>query len=474
MAIVNADRVRENTTTTGSGALILLGAVRTFRTFLDGVGNGNQCYYAIVHNTLNEWEVGLGTVASGGSALARNVVYSSSNGNALVDFSAGTKQIAVIYPGTQIDTVASNVGLAAGYAAAASSDATLASIAAQFALVYRTSASAYATQAAISEANALVYKTSASAFSTDAQTYAAQASAYATSAGVESSLAGVYRADASAYAAQASVSKEAASAAASLAQYYASLASAAVINVSAAQAAASLAFVYKASASAFATQAGAFSSSADQSASLANIYKISASAYVTETAANASLAYIYMVSASSYATQAKDSASLAAYYASLLDPTSFAKLSATQILTGANTFTSALTINTSVSVSGTTNFADSEVLRAKFRDYALTHNALATVSAGVTLDLTVANYFSMQVAGSCSIAFTNPPASPNAGGFILEMTNGGGFTLSWPAAVKWPGGTPPTFTTSGVDVLVFITDDGGTTWRGVQSMADSK
>jgi len=120
------------------------------------------------------------------------------------------------------------------------------------------------------------------------------------------------------------------------------------------------------------------------------------------------------------------------------------------------------------------NFADSEVFRPRFTDYALTHVALATVSATTSVDLTLGNYFSARVQGSITWVFANPPASPNAGGFIMELTNAGGFTQKWPATVAWPGGTAPTFTTSGVDVVVFITDDGGSTWRGVQSMQDSK
>ena len=74
--------------------------------------------------------------------------------------------------------------------------------------------------------------------------------------------------------------------------------------------------------------------------------------------------------------------------------------------------------------------------------------------------------------------FANPPVSsangPAGGGFILELQNGGAATVTWPAAVDWPGGTAPTLTASGYDVFVFITDDGGTVWRGLQSMKDSK
>lgn len=156
MAIINADRVRENTTTQGTNPMVLLGAVRNFRTFLQGVGSGNQCYYAITHQTLDEFEVGLGTftLAAGIPTLARDTIYASSNGNALVSFSAGTKQVAVVYPGIQIDTIASNVGVAAAYANDAATYAAQASVAAFNANVSRVSAQSAANDAAIYAANA--------------------------------------------------------------------------------------------------------------------------------------------------------------------------------------------------------------------------------------------------------------------------------------------------------------------------------
>ena len=83
------------------------------------------------------------------------------------------------------------------------------------------------------------------------------------------------------------------------------------------------------------------------------------------------------------------------------------------------------------------------------------------------------NYFSATVGGITTWTFSNPLASPNACGFVIELTNGGAYAITWPAAVKWPSGTAPTLTAAGVDVLVFITDDGGTTWRGVASMLAS-
>jgi hypothetical protein len=106
--------------------------------------------------------------------------------------------------------------------------------------------------------------------------------------------------------------------------------------------------------------------------------------------------------------------------------------------------------------------------------YTLAKTSLANVSATTTLDLATANFFAATVSGSVSWVFANPPANTVAGGLILEITNGGGYTNSWPASVDWPSGVAPIITTSGTDVFVFITDDGGTIWRGVQAIRDSR
>jgi hypothetical protein len=98
--------------------------------------------------------------------------------------------------------------------------------------------------------------------------------------------------------------------------------------------------------------------------------------------------------------------------------------------------------------------------------------AIVAVSASA-IDCSAGNYFTKTASGALTWTFTNVP-SAKAFTVILELTNGGTGTQTWPAAVKWPGGTAPTLVASGVDVLGFITDDGGTTWRGVLLMKDSK
>ena len=97
MAFVLADRVKETTTTTGTGTVTLLGASTGYQSF-SAIGNTNTTYYTIASQTLSEWEVGIGTYSSSGTTLARTTVISSSNSGSLVNFSAGTKDVFVTYP----------------------------------------------------------------------------------------------------------------------------------------------------------------------------------------------------------------------------------------------------------------------------------------------------------------------------------------------------------------------------------------
>ena len=97
MALVLADRVKETTTTTGTGTVTLLGASTGFQSFA-AVGDANTTYYTIAGQTTSEWEVGIGTYATSGTTLARTVVLSSSNSGSAVNFSAGTKDVFVTYP----------------------------------------------------------------------------------------------------------------------------------------------------------------------------------------------------------------------------------------------------------------------------------------------------------------------------------------------------------------------------------------
>ena len=129
MALVVKDRVRETTTTTGTGTITLGGAATGFQSF-SVIGDSNTTFYTIQLANTNEWEVGVGTYTSSGTTLSRDTILESSNGGSAVNFSAGSKDVFVTYPAekaiylgnlptkmvvTKRDTTTADVALANGF-----------------------------------------------------------------------------------------------------------------------------------------------------------------------------------------------------------------------------------------------------------------------------------------------------------------------------------------------------------------------
>jgi hypothetical protein len=90
----------------------------------------------------------------------------------------------------------------------------------------------------------------------------------------------------------------------------------------------------------------------------------------------------------------------------------------------------------------------------------------ATAVAALDVDCSASNYFTKTIAATSTFTFSNPPTSGTAYAFTLEVVHTSG-TITWPAAVKWPGNTAPTLTTSRTHLITFVTDNAGTTWYGV-------
>jgi len=121
-------------------------------------------------------------------------------------------------------------------------------------------------------------------------------------------------------------------------------------------------------------------------------------------------------------------------------------------------------------LSGTVDAADQILQRPVMKDYAETKVAMAAHA----VDLSLGNVQTYTLSGNQTLTFTNPPASGSAGSFTLIVTNGASATLTWPTSVDWAGGTAPTLTASGIDILTFTTIDGGTIWYGFLAGADMK
>ena len=131
---------------------------------------------------------------------------------------------------------------------------------------------------------------------------------------------------------------------------------------------------------------------------------------------------------------------------------------------------------TATTFTGNLAGSDSLVSRVNLKDFGIINNAIGSIGGGTQdIDLTLGNSASGTVdTSTTTFTFSNPTASDELCIFSLVLTNGGSQTVNFPASVDWEGGTAPTLTTAGVDILVFATVDGGTIWHGQTYSLDSK
>jgi hypothetical protein len=102
---------------------------------------------------------------------------------------------------------------------------------------------------------------------------------------------------------------------------------------------------------------------------------------------------------------------------------------------------------------------------------------LGSVSGDVEIDLDAGNYFMIEPSGAVNLQVVNIPAGSIATGFVIRIINPGLFALTFEGGdirFKWPGGIVPSFTVSGIDTLVFITDNNGDSIRASRLFADSR
>jgi hypothetical protein len=131
--------------------------------------------------------------------------------------------------------------------------------------------------------------------------------------------------------------------------------------------------------------------------------------------------------------------------------------------------------DTTPQLGGALDGQDNIVSEINLKDYGEITNALGDLAGGTDdIDLTAGNVVTATVSTSTeTFTFSNPTASDEGCSFTLILTNGGSQTVNWPASVDWAGGEAPSLTASGVDILVFLTVDGGTIWHGAIASTDS-
>jgi hypothetical protein len=115
MAFVTKDRVKDTTTTTGTGTVTVSGTAPTgFQAFATAMSTGDSFYYCISDTTNGAWEVGFGSLASG-TTITRDVVFKSSNANALVSFAAGSKDVFITIPADQVANIGTDYAFTVKY-----------------------------------------------------------------------------------------------------------------------------------------------------------------------------------------------------------------------------------------------------------------------------------------------------------------------------------------------------------------------
>jgi len=127
--------------------------------------------------------------------------------------------------------------------------------------------------------------------------------------------------------------------------------------------------------------------------------------------------------------------------------------------------------------SSVVNYVDKVIQRPEIKDYGETVNAIGGTGGGAqTIDLTLGNVVTAtQDTSATTYTFANPSPTGKACSFTLILTNGASNSGTvWPGAVDWAGGTEPTLTSSGIDILGFLTVDEGTIWYGFAGGIDMK
>lgn len=115
-----------------------------------------------------------------------------------------------------------------------------------------------------------------------------------------------------------------------------------------------------------------------------------------------------------------------------------------------------------INANATIRMGDNVLDRAVLQDCANQGKAHGTTSGSVVFHHTSGSYHTITAGGDISASFDSWPASGDGGVILVEITNGGAHTISWASAVKFPGSTAPTLTTSGTDIVLAVTADGGT------------
>ena len=467
MALVLADRVRETSATTGTGTFTLDGAVTGFQSFA-AVGNANTTYYTIAGPNNNEWEVGIGTYTASGTTLSRDTILDSSNGGSAVNFTAGEKQVFVVYPADKTvnadasDTVnISTLAVTSGTISTAPTSGTD--------LVNKTYVDTVAA-ASLHYHSPVKYETPT----------ALPSNSYNNgSSGVGATLTATANGTLSVDGQNPSVSDR-------ILVYQESNAAHNGVYTVTNTGSASTQWVLTR-----ATDADSYAPSDPDSLGQGDAFFVTSGdtgageTYVCNTEGTivfgtTDITFVQISSAQIYSVGT--GLTLTGTQFSLTTPVALANGgTGSTTASGARTNLGLGTIATqaanNVAITGGTISGINTFSNSKIERYREDVTASTISSTSHTLDLATANIFELTMNSSItSLTISNPPSSGEAYSFtvIVKQDGTGSRTISWPASVKFPNASTPTLTTTPnkVDILNFITTDGGTTYYGALSLAN--
>jgi hypothetical protein len=119
------------------------------------------------------------------------------------------------------------------------------------------------------------------------------------------------------------------------------------------------------------------------------------------------------------------------------------------------------------------DFVGNLATQPKLKYYSVEGSALGVTSGSVTINLDTANFYSATTNANATWTFANASPANTLSGVVLALSNGGAYDQTW-TNVDWAGGTAPTLTADGLDILVFVSYDAGTTWHGMPASLDSQ
>lgn len=95
--------------------------------------------------------------------------------------------------------------------------------------------------------------------------------------------------------------------------------------------------------------------------------------------------------------------------------------------------------------------------------------ALGDTTDNKAIDVSKGAYITCTITGNTTFSFTGVPQT-GATVVVMQLTNGGAYTITWPSSIKWSGGKAPKFTASGIDIVILTTNDAGATWYGIVNL----